>query len=255
MIGKPTQIMVRQGARQKAVYFNRQIMTPNGPVIENDIAMAQVKVVLEDIPATPTYRAQQLQAFSQIVQAAPPIYQAVLYPVMLELSDIPNRHEYADQCRKVGGVPGKMTPEQEQIDAQKQAQAEAIQQQIIMLEMQLKQATIAKEQAAAMKLQAEAQNIGAPQETETGGDEQQYAMVKLQAMEQELKSLQQMQKLNEQIGQLRLQLADKSAEHQLKSRELDIKEEQVRVDATAKAEDLVLKHIAANRPEPQEAKA
>lgn len=253
MIGKPTQIMVRQGARQKAVFFNRTIMTPSGPVIENDIAMAQVKVVLEDIPATPTYRAQQLQAFSQIVQTAPPMFQAVLYPVMLELSDIPNRHEYADQCRKVAGVPGKMTPEQEQIEAQKAQQAEAIQQQIIMLEMQLKQAVIQKTQAEAQRAAAQAASQGSVQPEGNDGDEQQYAMVKLQAMEQELKSLQQIQGLNEQIGQLKLQLADKSGELQLKSRELDIKEEQVRVDATTKAEDLVLKHMAANKPVPQQA--
>jgi hypothetical protein len=63
-----------------------------------------VKVVLEDIPATPTFRAQQLQAMSQIVQAAPPQFQAVLYPVMLELSNVPNRHELAYQLRQVAGI-------------------------------------------------------------------------------------------------------------------------------------------------------
>jgi hypothetical protein len=81
-------------------------------VIENDIETAQVRVVLEDIPATPSFRAQQLQALSQMVQAAPPAYQAVLYPAMLELSDVPNRHELADQLRKVGNV-SLSTPEQE----------------------------------------------------------------------------------------------------------------------------------------------
>ena len=248
MIGKPTQVVIKEGAHQKVIYFNQQINTADGPVIHNDLAVAQVKVVLEDIPATPTFRAQQFQAFTSIIQHAPPIYQNVLYPIMLELSDIPNRHAHAETLRKVGGVPGELTPEQEQAEAQKAAQVEAIQQQIIMLEMQFKQAQIAKEQAAAMKLQAEAQRLAAPQET--GGDEQQYAMVKLQAMEQELKSLQQMQDLREQIATLNLQLADKSGQLQLKSRELDIKAEQVRVDATLKAEDLVIKHIAANKPAP-----
>jgi hypothetical protein len=38
------------------------------------------------------------------VGVAPPQYQAVLYPAMLELSDVPNRHELADQLRKVGGI-------------------------------------------------------------------------------------------------------------------------------------------------------
>jgi hypothetical protein len=86
------------------VHFNRDVMTAAGPAIENDIETAQVKVVLEDIPATPSFRAQQLQAFAQMVQAAPRAYQAVMYPAMLELSDVPNRHELADQLRRVAGV-------------------------------------------------------------------------------------------------------------------------------------------------------
>ncbi len=104
MLTNETAVAVKRGARQKIIYFNRHVVTELGSVVENDIATAQVKVVLEDIPATPSFRAQQLQAFTQIVQAAPPIYHAVLYPAMLELSDVPNRHELADQLRKVGGV-------------------------------------------------------------------------------------------------------------------------------------------------------
>ncbi len=103
MLGKQATVAVKQSShKQRTVYFNREVMTDSGPVIENDIETAQVRVVLEDIPATPSFRAQQLQALSQMVQAAPPAYQAILYPAMLELSDVPNRHELADQLRKVG---------------------------------------------------------------------------------------------------------------------------------------------------------
>ena len=52
MLGKST-AAVKRGTSQKLVDFNRQVMTVSGPVIENDIETAQVKVVLEDIPATP----------------------------------------------------------------------------------------------------------------------------------------------------------------------------------------------------------
>jgi hypothetical protein len=107
MLADETTVTVKQGARQKIIYFNRPVMTNTGPSVENDIASAQVKVVLEDIPATPSFRAQQLHAFTQIVGAAPPQYQAVLYPAMLELSDVPNRHELADQLRKAGGIGGR----------------------------------------------------------------------------------------------------------------------------------------------------
>jgi hypothetical protein len=34
------------------------------------------------------------------------MYQAILYPVMLELSDLPNRHELADRLRKLSGGGG-----------------------------------------------------------------------------------------------------------------------------------------------------
>jgi hypothetical protein len=104
MLGTPAAASVRRGAGRKMIYFNRPVMTDAGPVVENDIACAMVKVVLEDLPATPSFRAQQLQAFSQIVQAAPPIYQSILYPAMLELSDVPNRHELADQLRRITSI-------------------------------------------------------------------------------------------------------------------------------------------------------
>jgi hypothetical protein len=106
LAGKPSAIAVNQGTSRKLVYFNRQVMTDAGPALENDVTTAQVKVVLEDIPATPSFRAQQLQAFSQVVQSAPPAYQKILYPAMLELSDVPNRHELADQLRQVAGMTG-----------------------------------------------------------------------------------------------------------------------------------------------------
>jgi hypothetical protein len=104
MLGRESAVAVRHGSGRKMVVFNRPIMTLAGPDIENDIETAQVKVVLEDIPATPSFRSQQLQALAQMVQAAPPAYQSVMYPAMLELSDVPNRHELADQLRRVAGM-------------------------------------------------------------------------------------------------------------------------------------------------------
>lgn len=244
MIGKPSQVSVRRGTKQQMIYFNREVMTPDGPVVENDIAIAQVKVVLEDIPASPSFRAQQLQAFSMMAQTAPPQMQVVMYPALLELSDIPNRHELADQMRKIAGVPGPSTPEQEQQEAQQAQEAEAIQRKMIELEIQLKEAQV-------MKLRAEAQKLATPEAPEgDGGD-----MVRMQAMEQELQSERQINALYQQIGQLRLQLADKSGERQLKSREIDIKAQQVHVDARVKGEEVNIKRMIANKPDPKPALA
>lgn len=242
MIGKPSQVSVRQGTKQKMIYFNREVMTPDGPFVENDIAIAQVKVVLEDIPASPSFRAQQLQAFSMMAQTAPPQMQVVMYPALLELSDIPNRHELADQMRKIAGVPGPSTPEQEQAEQAKMQEAEAIQRKMIELEIALKEAQV-------MKLRAEAQKLATPETPEgDGGD-----MVRMQAMEQELQAERQINALYQQIGQLRLQLADKSGERQLKSREIDIKAQQIHVDARVKGEQVNIQRMIANKPDPKPA--
>jgi hypothetical protein len=191
MIGRPTQISVQQGAKKKVIYINREVMTPQGPVIQNDIASAQIKVVLEDIPATPSFRAQQLQSLSQMVQVAPPQYQAVLYPMMIELSDVPNRHETADLLRKVGGVPGPMTPEQE---AQQQQMAQLQQQ----LQMKAIQLGMAEKEAQIAKLQAEVQKIASDAQA-------QQQTMQLQAQIEDLKA---------QVAQAEIQLKDKALELQ-----------------------------------------
>lgn len=208
MIGQPAQVAVQQGTKQKVIYFNREVMTPEGPVIENDIASAQVKVVLEDIPSTPSFRAQQLQSFTQMIQTAPPAYQAVLYPVMLELSDVPNRHEIAEQLRKVGNVPGKMTPEEEQKEAQAAQQQQALQQTIIQMQLSEKQAQIEK-------IQAEVQKIGAD------------AQAQQQSMAQQA-----------QIEDLKAQIAE--AEIGLKEKAMELQAIKIHTDATVAAEKVTI---------------
>lgn len=258
MIGKPTQVAVKQGARQKMVYFNRELMTENGPVVINDVAMAQVKVILEDIPATPSFRAQQLQSFSQIVSSAPPQAQIVLFPILLELSDVPNRHEVADQLRKAMGVPGTATPEEEEAMAAKQAEAEAMQKQMAVLEMKLKEAQVLKTQAEANRLNAQAAQPGTGDES--GGMD--VAMMKLQALQQELQATQNVIQLNQQIAVLKTQLANREGELRLKAREIGIKAEQVQVDARVKAEQVNnqreqvgIQRMIANKPDPKPAPA
>ncbi len=139
MMGNSATVAVREGAGRKVIHFNRPIETDAGPAIENDLVAARVKVVLEDIPATPTFRAQQLRAFGQVIQAAPPAYQAVLYPAMLELSDVPNRYELAHQLRKVGGLDGE-DARMQALRQQFEAQLQQVGQKIAALEDQLQDA-------------------------------------------------------------------------------------------------------------------
>ena len=222
MVGKPSSVAVQRGSQKQMVYFNRAWMDDAGRKgIENDLQLAQVKVILEDIPASASYRQQQLTSLSQMVQAAPIPMQMVLYPAMIELSDVPNRHDLADQLRKVSGVPLN-TPEAEQQQAQKQQQQEAIQQKMIELEIGLKEATIAK-------TQAEAKRLSMPEGADTQGLDEQIGQ------------------LTDKIQELKTQLADKTDQHDLKARELDLKEEQMGLESKLSAEkmttdDLLKRH-------------
>lgn len=223
MIGRPMAVSVQRGAHQATVYFNRPVQTASGTVIENDIEVAQVKVVLEDIPSSPSFRAQQLKAFGEMVQAAPPNFQAVMYPAMLELSDVPNRHALAEQLRKVAGIQ-EPSPEEAQQLAQQQAQEQAIQQQAVQLGLAKQAADVKKTEAEAMKI---------AQETDD-------------TMQQEN------ERLRQQNAKLQLELVDKSEQNRLKARELDIKEEQVNVDGILRAEDLAEKLRKPALPQPQQ---
>src|SRR5687768_4387182 len=114
--------------------------------------------------------------------------QAVLYPAMLELSDVPNRHELAEQLRKVSGI-AEPTPEEVAMQQQMQMQ-QAIQQQMLQLEMALKAATV-------KKTEAEAMNIAQPEQ----GGEAEGPIAQMQ----------------QQIDMLKLELADKAEELELKA--------------------------------------
>lgn len=61
--------------------------------LSNDVERIRMKVALSDVPSTPSFRAQQLQAMSEAFKAMPPQYQAVALPHLLSLMDLPNKEE------------------------------------------------------------------------------------------------------------------------------------------------------------------
>ena len=71
MLGRPSAVAVREGAERKVVHFNRPILTDDGPAVENDLTVARVKVVLEDIPATPSFRAQHRLSDFEVIASEP----------------------------------------------------------------------------------------------------------------------------------------------------------------------------------------
>ena len=92
------------GARKKAIALNTPMMKNGVQVLNNDVQRALVKVALEDVPSTPTYRAQQLMLLSELTKSLPPQIQAFVVPFILESSEMPHRREIADQVRRALGI-------------------------------------------------------------------------------------------------------------------------------------------------------
>ena len=73
--------------------------------LTNDLQRTMLKVVLEDVPASPSFRSQQLQSFSEAFKSAPDEFQRVLFPHMLSLMDVPDRQAVIDAVRQLLQAP------------------------------------------------------------------------------------------------------------------------------------------------------
>lgn len=83
--------------------------------LSNDLLRTRIKVALEDVPSTNSYRGQQLNAMSEAVKSMPPQYQAAVLPFLVSLMDVPFKRDVVEAIR---AVDQQQTPEQiqQQID-------------------------------------------------------------------------------------------------------------------------------------------
>lgn len=77
--------------------------------LDNDVQRTKLKVALNDVPSTPSYRSQQLSAMSEAFKAMPPQFQQVAMPYLIALMDLPNREDIIKAVREAAQ---QMTPEQ-----------------------------------------------------------------------------------------------------------------------------------------------
>lgn len=115
MIGKPEQILVPgQAVRDDlTVLVNQPKPDPltGQQYLDNDIERAMLKVGINDVPSTSSYRAQQLSAMSEAFKSMPPEFQRVAMPYLVSLMDLPSdtRQEVIAAVREAAKAP---TPEQ-----------------------------------------------------------------------------------------------------------------------------------------------
>lgn len=213
----PARVVIGQGKQKKIILLNTPgIDEETGqPIIINDVSKVRAKVVLDDIPSTPTYRTQQFMMLTEVTKSLPPELQAQVIDFVVEATDLPKRHEIADRLR---GAIGIQSPEQQEAAAQAQMQAQ--QEEMAMLREE-RQVGMQEKAAKAQKLMAEAQQIAGG--LAAGGE-----VAEMQAAFE-----QQMRPLYEQITMLKAQLANREQEIQAKY-QADI--ETANIDAMAKVQ-------------------
>lgn len=169
MIGQRVDVMIEENGRPRIVALNVPLGNPqegeNGAVaaMQNDVRAARVRVALDDVPSTPTYRQQQFVMLAEMVKGLPPQLQAAVVPFVVEASDLQKRKEIADTLRRAMGqaVPRSAEEERQMAQAQQQAAAFAqeVQQRQIMAELAEREAKIEQLRALAEKTRAEAQAV------------------------------------------------------------------------------------------------
>lgn len=71
------------------------------PYLSNDIQRTRLMVALDDVPSTNSYRAQQLNAFSEAVKSMSQEYQEVAMPYMVSLMDLPHKEKFIEDVRNM----------------------------------------------------------------------------------------------------------------------------------------------------------
>jgi hypothetical protein len=162
MIGKQEDVLIKgNGIRSdKLIRLNEKVISENGDeYINNDVERVLLKVVLEDVSSSSTFRTQQLAALSEAYKSATPQAQSVMLPHLLSLTDIPNKKEILDELQKLSS---QQSPEM--MDIQRKMQELDIKGRLV--EAQVKQVEAQAEKARMemmyISMQAGAQAVQIP---------------------------------------------------------------------------------------------
>jgi hypothetical protein len=107
-IGHEEEVVVIEGdvlneARQ--VVLNKQEQDPDTGLLylSNDVLRTRMKVSLDDVPSSSSFRAQQLNSLSESIKAMPGEMQSVVFPFMVDLMDLPRKKQVVEAIRNASG--------------------------------------------------------------------------------------------------------------------------------------------------------
>lgn len=198
---EPMEVEVDTGVTKKKIRLNQKTVDPQTGIssVENNVAASVVKVQLDDVPATPSYRAKQFAQIAEVLKSMPPDLQAILAPFLIETSDLTMRKQAAKLIRdKLGIGADPNTPEGQQM-LQAQQAAQQIQQAAAQAEIAVKQSQAAKFAAEAEKIKTEIVALADPNHPEHGNERRRYELElrKIEVQEKEIE-------LNREINTLRV---------------------------------------------------
>lgn len=129
-MGKEPQTVIIEGdavTDDRAVSINQPEVDPEtgAKYLSNDLQRTRLKVALEDVPSTASYRGQQLNAMSEALKSLPPEYQAAVMPFMVSLMDVPFKRDVVEAIRNVDQTASPEEVEQQIKEAVDDALAKA----------------------------------------------------------------------------------------------------------------------------------
>lgn len=159
----PVQVNSARGKR--VIVLNQaSVHEPSGiEIVQNNIAKARLKVSLDDVPATATFRQQQFMRIADMVGNMAkfnPELASKFMDLLVEASDVPNKADFVERVREFSGItpdPSTMTPEQ--LATFQRQQEEAAKQREVALRAAL--AKIGLDESRIAQINAQAQKVGA----------------------------------------------------------------------------------------------
>ncbi len=128
-MGSREQTVVIEGdavREDRIVVINKPEVDELGyPYVSNDIQRIRLKVVLDDVPSSTTFREQQLNALSEITKSLSAEIQTAVLPYVMALTDIPFKKDIIESIRQATQAPTPEQVEQQIKEAVERALADA----------------------------------------------------------------------------------------------------------------------------------
>lgn len=137
-------------------------------IVHNNVKKARLKVVLDDMPATATFRQQQFQRIAEMLTNMAkfaPETAVKFMDLLVEASDVPNKDEFVDRIREVIGLakdPSTMSPEEQaaaEQQAKEKAQLKELQMRDALADLAIKEGKATETEARIEKIAADTQQI------------------------------------------------------------------------------------------------